>query len=129
MYDDLLTTQKNDHESLYVNPEPNCSLLNPDAQMVARFKKLGIMKDDEHFYDQVASIEEVLYDEVPDDNDLNEDVTFDDKSCDSNPLSDPLSEGEYDDIMYYRNGVDFRHSHSRTRPIVEHVYDIPPDCV
>ena len=49
-------------ESLYVNPHPNCSLINPDENMLKRMKKLGVPQiqkttDDteEHCYDEVAT--------------------------------------------------------------------------
>ncbi len=96
------------YESLYVNPLPNCSLINPDVKMIARFHKLGIKNgenNDNHLYDEVPTEEEALYDEVP----------FEDELT--------TSDDDDDDVMYFKLSDSLV-----TRLIPEPLYDIPPDA-
>ena len=138
VYDDLVETKQKKKEtadsSLYVNPHPNCSLINPDAGMIARFQKLGIRNEEEHFYDQVP-FEEAIYDEVAGEEEEEEliDVinTSGDKSFDlTSSISSSSDIDDDDDVDYHKlshatTGAYLRMSTSSAEPL----YDIPPDAV
>lgn len=88
-------------DELYVNPLPNCSLINPNSGTIAQFQKLGITSEDEP-----------LYDEVP----FEGDVSSSDLELDFDEEEDET----YDDVIYYN---------VPRRTSSEHVYDIPPDAM
>ena len=136
VYDDLLQDhtlpeegQRRSHDSVYVNPNPNCSLINPDLETIARMRRLGIIPhvQREHEYDEVAIDDEhIVYDEVP-----QEDYESQDEYYDSPPLTDSSSD-DYDDVIY-NTSIERQHNLiSRNRPlrpiISGHYYDLPPDC-
>ena len=128
---DKLANRPPQYESLYVNPLPNCSLINPDDKMMARFHKLGITNKNQCLYNQMPNEEEALYDEVPNEDDdeaLYDEVPFEDElnyATSDEGITETTSDDDDnndDDAIYFR----LSDSLINTKP--EHLYDIPPDA-
>ena len=103
--------------------------------MMARLQKFGITSTEEHFYDEVAfeDEEEVLYDQVPDDEDLTEDDIniSDGEKCYNGGSLSSSDEQDYDEAAYYHtvtHSARYRVKNSFVATAPGHIYDIPPDA-
>ena len=103
-------------DGLYVNPLPNCSLINPNEATTIHLQKLGLVP--------LRDNEEEEEDDEDDERKYFTVVNYSESSSDWEENNE--EENPYDDIL---NVLSQFHYSKRQSPVIsEHIYYLPPDC-
>ena len=106
-------------DGVYVNPLPNCSLINPNEATTIHLQKLGLAPLNDHEEEEEEEEEE----DEDDERKYFTVINYSESSSDWEENND--EENPYDDIL---NVLTQYHSKRQSPVISEHIYYLPPDC-